>query len=232
VNAVVVEIEEGLLEKVGEIFRKLKKDVKIYFFVDTENECKYCEDILYILKSLAGLSDKITIIERDHKSEEVKKYNIPMFPAILIHGAEEYNVRFFGIPAGYEFGALVEDIVDISTREPEVEPKIAKIVQNIEKPVWIKVFVTPTCPYCPIAARTAHKFAILNTNITSDVIEAMEFTELADKYGVYAVPKIIINDKVEFEGAVPDSFFLAKILEALDKEIPKILIDEHHSHET
>ena len=228
----VIEIEEGLLEKVKEVFSKLEDDVKIYFFTNTEEDCKYCEDILQILTMLADLSDKIVLIKKDQSSEEAKKYNIPMFPAILLHGKKEYNVRFFGIPAGYEFGALIEDIVDISTGKPQVDPKIAKVLESIKEPVWIKVFVTPTCPYCPIAARTAHKFAMLNKNITSDVIEAMEFAELADKYGVYAVPKVVINDKIEFEGAVPDSFFLAKILEALGKEMPEALIGEQQRHGT
>ncbi|MEM2744532.1 MAG: thioredoxin family protein, partial [Nitrososphaerota archaeon] len=64
---------------------------------------------------------------------------------------------------------------------------------------------------------TAHKFAIINKNIKADVIEAIEFPKLARKYNVFAVPKIIINDTIEFEGAVPEEFFLNKILEALEK---------------
>ena len=86
------------------------------------------------------------------------------------------------------------------------------------------VFVTPTCPYCPIAVRASHRFAILNKNIYGDMIEALEFNKLADKYGVFAVPKIVINDKVEFEGAMPDSFLLSKILEALGRKIPEDLV--------
>jgi len=220
---VVIEIEEELLEEIRRIFSKLEGNVRIYFFRNTEEECQFCEDTLHILKTLAGLSDKISVIEKDHRSDEARKYNIPMYPAILLHGEKEYNIRFFGIPAGYEFGALVEDIVDVSTGKPKVDSKIAEAVKSIDEPVWIKVFVTPTCPYCPRAVRTAHKFAILNKNITGDMIEAMEFSELADKYGVFSVPKIIINEKVEFEGAAPDSFFLAKILEALGREIPETL---------
>jgi len=220
----VIEIEESTLKEVKKLFEKLEEKVTIFFFRKPKGECVYCEDTLQILKTIAGLSDKITVIEKDHTSEEAKKYNIPMYPAILIHGKDKYNIRFFGIPAGYEFGALVEDIVDASTGHPKVDPRIAEIVKNIDQPVRIMVFVTPTCPYCPIAVRASHRFAILNKNIYGDMIEALEFNKLADKYGVFAVPKIVINDKVEFEGAMPDSFLLSKILEALGRKIPEDLV--------
>ena len=56
-------------------------------------------------------------------------------------------------------------------------------------------------------ATMAHRFALVNQNLTADVIEAVEFPELAKRYGVMAVPKTIINDRVEFEGAIPEREF-------------------------
>jgi hypothetical protein len=59
---------------------------------------------------------------------------------------------------------------------------------------------------------------MVNDRIYGDMIEALEFPELADAYGVYAVPKIVIEvdseDRVEFEGAVPDAYFAAEVLRA------------------
>ncbi len=46
--------------------------------------------------------------------------------------------------------------------------------------------------------------ALLNPRITADVIEANEFPELSQQYRVMAVPKVIINDRVQFEGALPE----------------------------
>ncbi len=61
---------------------------------------------------------------------------------------------------------------------------------------------------------TSHKFAVASDKIKGYMIEAMEFPDWANKYFVYAVPKIVINDVVEFEGAMPEPFFAEKILEA------------------
>jgi predicted DsbA family dithiol-disulfide isomerase len=57
--------------------------------------------------------------------------------------------------------------------------------------------------------------AIEFPNITADVIEANEFPELSQRYGVSGVPMTIINDKVEFTGAVPEPYFLAAIRQAM-----------------
>jgi protein-disulfide isomerase len=58
----------------------------------------------------------------------------------------------------------------------------------------------------------AHKFAIENDLITADVVDANEFPQLAIKYGVMGVPKIVVNEKVEFVGAVPENMFLEHVL--------------------
>lgn len=47
------------------------------------------------------------------------------------------------------------------------------------------------------------------------MVEAIEFPQLAAKYGVMGVPKIIINDEIEFEGAVPEDAFVSHLMSAL-----------------
>ncbi len=88
-------------------------------------------------------------------------------------------------------------------------------LKTLDKPVHIQVFVTLTCPYCPVVASLSHKFAIENSLIKSDVIEAGEFPILAQKYSVMGVPKIIINERTELVGAVPEEQFLAQIFSSI-----------------
>ncbi len=62
----------------------------------------------------------------------------------------------------------------------------------------------------------AHQLAMANPDrVTADVIEATEFPQLARQYQVMAVPKIVINDSVAFEGALPESPFVGQIKRAL-----------------
>ena len=48
----------------------------------------------------------------------------------------------------------------------------------------------------------------------TDIVEAGEFPDLAERYNVYAVPKIVINDTVEFVGAQPESQFMRYVAQA------------------
>jgi len=58
--------------------------------------------------------------------------------------------------------------------------------------------------------------AVASDKVRATAIEANEFPELSRAYRVNAVPKIVINDRVEFEGALPEPQFLAAVLEAAD----------------
>jgi predicted DsbA family dithiol-disulfide isomerase len=57
--------------------------------------------------------------------------------------------------------------------------------------------------------------AVESARVTADVIEAQEFPDLARRYAVRGVPKIVINDAVEFVGALPESQFLAHVRAAV-----------------
>ncbi len=207
---------------------KLKKDVKIIMFTQRESplvvpgeECAYCKETRQILEELSQLSPKLKLEVHDFYGEKelAEKHGVDKIPATLLipEGEETARVRFFGIPSGYEFGSLIEDIIDISqgttSLSSETKEKLAKLTSDIH----IQVFVTPTCPYCPSAVRTAHRMAIESPHIRADMIEAIEFPHLANRYRVRGVPKTIANDVVEIEGALPEEIFVERVLSAVKK---------------
>ena len=53
--------------------------------------------------------------------------------------------------------------------------------------------------------------AVESAHVTADVIEAMEFPDLAQRYGVRGVPKIVINETTEFVGALPEEDYVAHV---------------------
>lgn len=63
--------------------------------------------------------------------------------------------------------------------------------------------------------RVAEGLTRENELITADVIEATEFPEWAEKYNVYGVPKVVINDEGEFEGALPEKPYMDAILKTI-----------------
>jgi alkyl hydroperoxide reductase subunit AhpF len=56
--------------------------------------------------------------------------------------------------------------------------------------------------------------AVASDHIAATAIEATEFPEMSRAYRVMAVPKIVMNETVQFEGALPEAEFLDAVLRA------------------
>jgi len=65
-------------------------------------------------------------------------------PAVILEGKNAGRVRFFGLPAGYEFATLVEDLVDVSRGETALAGETRRQLAGLPAPVLIRVLVTPT----------------------------------------------------------------------------------------
>ena len=213
----VVEMDDATREQVSELFNGLVNEVKAHLFLE-ERDCLYCNDVKDMVEQLAELNDKIKVVihKGNLDSGKAKEWGIEYHPAILLHGEEEYNVKFYGIPAGHEFGALVRSIIDVSSGNSSLPPDVIEDIASIDKPINIKVFVTPQCPYCPDMTRLSHQAAIINPLIDSMMIESLEFQELTAKYGVFGVPKTVINETTFIDGLSPVEMFVEKLFEAID----------------
>ena len=196
--------------------QSLVNNVKLVMFTQ-EFECQYCRETRQLVEELAGITDRITaeIYNFALDKEQAKTYGVDKIPAIAIVGAKDYGVRFYGIPAGYEFTGLVESIIAVSKGESGLSEATKKALAALNRPVHIQVFVTPTCPYCPPAVHLAHRMAIESDWITAAGVEAIEFPHLAIKYQVQGVPRTVINEVVHIEGAVPESVLVEYLQRAV-----------------
>jgi glutaredoxin-like protein len=205
---------EELKGKVKDALKDLKNPVNMILFT-AKKDCEYCKDAKDIAQLVAESNELISLesfdLEKDKKKAD--EYKIDKVPALIVHGKDKRMVRFFGMAAGYEFSTLISDIKDASLGKPDIPEDLIKKIKSIDKKLHIQVFVTPTCPYCPGAVKVAHDLALLNPKITGDMIESMEFRELAKKHEVSGVPKTVINGKTDFVGAKPLDFVLKMIEE-------------------
>jgi glutaredoxin-like protein len=213
-------LDDKLKSELQKKLTPLKKRVKLLLFTK-ELECQYCKDTHQLLKELSETSEMLDLEVKNLilDKNDAEKYSIDKTPAIVMLDEEgkDYGIKFYGIPSGYEFSSLLEDILLLGTGEHGLSDKVVEQVKAIKKPVHLQVFVTPTCPYCPQAVITAHMFSYLNDNIHADMVEASEFPQLSNKYNIQGVPRTIINEDDFIEGAAPVDMVLNKILINLDK---------------
>ncbi len=109
-------------------------------------ECQYCKETRELVEEVAALSDKLSVEVYDFTAdaEAAKAYGIDKVPAVAIVGAKDYGIRLYGIPSGYEFGTLIEDLKLVSGGESHLSPKTKETVAQLTQPVHIQVFSTPT----------------------------------------------------------------------------------------
>ncbi len=209
-------------------FEAITNPVRIVYFADSSDEadCQYCATTLDLVNEVAALSPKISTESHDlaREPEIAALYGVDKAPALALvqvsadgESTTDFGLRFYGIPSGYEFMTLLEDIVLVSAGKAELTPKLSAWLATIEKPIHLQVFVTPTCPYCPQMVSLAHKLAVASPMVRADGVEATEFPELSERYGVYGVPRTVISAEggkdQHVEGAVPE----AHLLDALKK---------------
>jgi glutaredoxin-like protein len=214
-------LDEKIKQQVKEMFKELVGSVKLIVFTQDGLitipglECETCKDNRLLMEEVAGLSDKISveIVDFVKDKEKVSEYKIDRVPATVIQGEKDQGIRIYGLPAGYEFPTLLSGIRDVSRGNSELSDDSRSKLKAVDQSIHIQVFVTLTCPYCAAAASLAHRMAMENDLIRADVVNAQEFPQLGQRYSVFAVPKTVINETVQFEGALPEDKFLAKVLE-------------------
>ena len=194
---------------------EMEQPVRLVHFTQELN-CDSCEPTQRLLEEVAALSDKLTlevynfVLER----EEAARFGIDKVPATVVANEKDHGIRLYGLPAGYEFAVLLEDILDVSRGRTGLAVETRERLQTLARPVHLQVFVTPTCPYCPAAAWLAHQLALESDLVTADMIEATEYTDLVMRYGVQGVPKTIVNGVHAIDGALPEPYFVDQILQA------------------
>jgi glutaredoxin-like protein len=210
-------------KKVRKILSNIPNKVKIIYFTQ-ELECQFCREIHLLVQEVKEHSNgkiDLEVYNFINDREYVDKYKIDKIPAIAITSeTKDYGIRYYGIPSGYEFSSLLEDIQEVSKGEPSVSEETKKLITKITHPLHLQVFVTPTCPYCPGAVLLAHKLAMLNDNIKADMIEATEFPHLSMRYNVQGVPRTMIGEKDAIEGALPESNYVKKVMDVYQKLYP------------
>ena len=133
--------------------KELQDDVNITYFTQRESvliipgqECAYCKDTRELLEELAGISEKLHVTVKDFVRDEQEAQNlgITRIPAFIVQGHTKGAVRYFGVPAGYEFSTLIEDLIDVSKGTTNLSEKTREVLATIDQDVHIQVFVTPT----------------------------------------------------------------------------------------
>lgn len=195
------------VQQLKKTFESLRHEVPIYLFTQKNADDIFIQNSRQVIRAFRELTDKIPFREYSLDSDEARKWNVSRSPTLLI-APEKYNIRWLGAPMGEEGRTLLETILLVGMGESRLNEQAVKVLNGLDTPRQVKVFVSPTCPYCPQEAVNAVRTAIEKPEFVSvELVDIQCNPDLADKYEAQSVPQTYANDILIGRGARSEELF-------------------------
>lgn len=138
-------IGEGDATGIREWLKELVNPVKLIHFTQELN-LEYGREAKELLEELVALSEKLSLEVYNFllDKEKVAEYGVDKVPATVVRSGKDYGIRFYGLPAGYEFSTLLDALVSVSQSDSGLGEKSKEKLRQLAKPLHLEVFVTPT----------------------------------------------------------------------------------------
>ncbi len=132
-------------EEVRARLQGLVNPVKLVHFTQELN-LEYGREAKQLLEELTQISDKLSleIFNFLLDKEMVAEYKVDKVPATAIRNSKDFGIRFFGLPAGYEFSTLLDAILAVSKGDSGLQPESREKLAKLTQPIHLEVFATPT----------------------------------------------------------------------------------------
>jgi alkyl hydroperoxide reductase subunit AhpF len=133
-------------DAVRQEFQRIQGPVKLIVFSQELVAGDLCRQNEQLVREVAALDERISVEVLNPAIDRARAeaYGVDQVPAIVVEGARDYGIRFFGIPSGYEFSNLIDSIIVASSGEPALTDTTKTALAELAGDVHIKVFSTPT----------------------------------------------------------------------------------------
>jgi len=213
------EVLEQVRRKLMEMFGSLEHEVPLVLFTDTKTNTQYCEAARSVIGAVRELSSKVSLREFSLEHELTQKYNVSHSPTLLFD-PDNFSIRWLGAPVGEEGRTFMEAISMMGHRRPELSDPSRQILEKITEPRNVKLFVSPTCPYCPQQAVNCLKAAIAKPDVISlEIIDIQANPDIAEQYNAFSIPVCYANEVMIAKGAQPEELFMASLLKLEQQNI-------------
>ncbi len=192
-------------------FKALPYDIPVYLFTEEKKNEVLNRAASEMVRLFQKLSDKIKLREFDLGHPEAKKWKVTTSPTFLFD-PERYSIRYLGVPFGEEARTFLGSLFLLGTRAANLTEHSLNVLKKIDSPRALKVFVSPTCPYCPDQALNAVRAVIESPKLISlEIIDIQANPDLANQYSAFSVPQTFANDVLIAQGAQTEELLLVSI---------------------
>lgn len=210
---------EAETEELKRLFSILKNKIHIFLFTKKDNNQVYNDIAGNVLRWFGSISDKLEVNPYSLSHRFAQKYKVKYSPTLLFE-PETYEIKWLGAPVGEEGRAFVELIILLGTGKSTLSEDSEKILSNIYEKRHLRLFVSPTCPYCPQQVFNALKAVIAKPDLISlEIIDIQAFPDIADQYDAQSVPQTFANDELIALGAQPEELFCLSLEKMSEQSI-------------
>ena len=214
---------EAYIQQLKATFEQLPNDIPLYLFSAKGHEDAFTHANRQVIRAFRELSSKITLREYDLDHELARKWNVTSSPTLLI-APERYPIRWLGAPMGEEARTFLEILILVGLGQSNLSDQSQRVATRIDSPRNVKIFVSPTCPYCPQQAVNAVKAVVEKPELVSlEIIDIQSEPEIANQYAAQSVPQAFANDVLIGQGAQPEEVFMSSLQKM---EIQTVFIPE------
>lgn len=210
-------IDQSLLDAVKSYSANMTRPIS---FVLGSGEHSKRAELIDFLTKIAGTTDKI------HFDAQANDDSLPSpisFKVIShIDGAlTDTGIVFSGIPGGHEFTSLILAILQAGGHTLKLDEGIQKLIKRFNKPLQFQTYVSLSCHSCPEVVQALNQFALLNDDISNEMIDGALFQEQVDANNIQGVPAVFLNGKPFANGLIDT----AKLIEKLQEQFPDLLAE-------
>jgi thioredoxin reductase (NADPH) len=202
---------EEIKKELAKVLQQLPQEVPVYLFSRKGERDLFTKAAEQVVTMFQKLSPKIKLTPYGLEDKLAAKFEVTRAPTLVL-GPDRYNVRWLGAPLGEEGRTFLEALLLMGTGRSGLSEQSLRILNRMEGPRHIKLFVSPTCPYCPQQAVNALKAAVERPDlITLEIIDIQANPDLADMYSSQSVPQTFADDILIARGAQPEELFLSSL---------------------
>jgi len=194
-------LDANLKTQLQAYLEKITQPIEIVASLDDGDKSR---ELAELLKEIAGLSERITLIERRDDDERKPSFTIN-------RPGENIGIRFAAIPLGHEFTSLVLSLLQVGGHPIKLDADVIEQIKNLDGDFSFETYVSLSCQNCPEVVQALNVMSLLNPRIRQVTIDGALFEDEVEKRQVMAVPTVYLNGEVFGQGRMSVEEFLAKL---------------------
>lgn len=202
---------EAFLNQLRATFAKMKNDIPLLLFTEKARDDAFAQANRQVIRAFRELTDRITLREYDLGHDMARKLNVTVSPTLVI-APDQYNIRWIGAPMGEEARTFLELMLLVGSGNGNASEQSRKVLDRIDSPRHVKVFISPSCPYCPQQAVNGAKAAVARPDMVSlELIDIQCRPDIAQQYAAHSVPVAYANETLIGQGAQAEEVFMSSL---------------------